>query len=108
MFRIGAMIRSAKMNATTPPKLMPPFHSTTASGTFPIEQTNEMTATTGPISGPPQLRGQRVPGEEERAPEAVRHPGGDRAGDQQPDHQVPDDRGPFHDEHVADGGEPLP
>ena len=46
------MIRSAKMNATTPPKLMPPFHSTTASGTLPIEQTNEMTATTGPISGP--------------------------------------------------------
>ena len=46
------MIRSAKMNATTPPKLIPPFHSTTASGTFPIEHTNEMTATTGPISGP--------------------------------------------------------
>ncbi len=31
---------------------MPPFHSTTASGTFPIEQTNEMMATTGPMSGP--------------------------------------------------------
>ena len=46
------MIRSAKMKATTPPKLMPPFHSTTASGTFPIEQTNEMMATTGPMSGP--------------------------------------------------------
>jgi hypothetical protein len=55
MFRIGAMIRSAKMNATTPPKLMPPFHSTTASGTFPIEQTNEAIATTGPISGPHSL-----------------------------------------------------
>ena len=46
------MIKSAKMNAITPPKLIPPFHKTTASGTFPIEQTNEMTATTGPISGP--------------------------------------------------------
>ena len=46
------MIRSAKMKATTPPKLMPPFHSTTASGTFPIEQTNETMATTGPMSGP--------------------------------------------------------
>ena len=33
------MIRSAKMNATTPPKLIPPVHSTTARGTFPIEQT---------------------------------------------------------------------
>jgi hypothetical protein len=52
MFRIGAMIRSAKMKATTPPKLMPPFQSTTASGTFPIEHTNEMMATTGPTSGP--------------------------------------------------------
>lgn len=27
---------SAKMNAMTPPKLMPPFHSTAASGTLPI------------------------------------------------------------------------
>ena len=33
------MIRSAKMNDTTPPKLMPPFQSTAASGTLPIEQT---------------------------------------------------------------------
>jgi hypothetical protein len=46
------MIRSAKMNAATPPKLIPPFHSTTASGTLPIEQTNDRIATTGPISGP--------------------------------------------------------
>lgn len=30
------MIRSAKMNATTPPKLIPPFHSTAASGTLPM------------------------------------------------------------------------
>jgi hypothetical protein len=52
MFRIGKTIRSAKMNAVTPAKLMPPFHSTAASGTFPIEQTNESIATTGPISGP--------------------------------------------------------
>jgi hypothetical protein len=40
------------MNAITPPKLIPPFHSTAASGTLPIEQTNEKIATTGPISGP--------------------------------------------------------
>ena len=33
------MIKSAKMNEMTPPKLMPPFHSTAASGTLPIEQT---------------------------------------------------------------------
>ena len=46
------MIRSAKMNDTTPPKLIPPFHSTAASGTFPMEHTNENTATIGPTSGP--------------------------------------------------------
>src|SRR5207247_10929124 len=49
---MGRTIRSAKMNETTPPKLMPPFHKTAASGTFPIEHTNETTATTGPINGP--------------------------------------------------------
>jgi hypothetical protein len=49
------------MNAATPPKLIPPFHSTTASGTFPTEQTNESTAITGPISGPLQLRRQGCP-----------------------------------------------
>src|SRR3954468_310913 len=52
MFRIGRMIRSAKMNDATPPKLMPPFQSTAASGTFPIEQTNDSAATIGPTSGP--------------------------------------------------------
>src|SRR5438876_1051759 len=52
MSRIGRMIRSAKTKAITPPKLMPPFQSTAASGTLPIEQTKESIATTGPISGP--------------------------------------------------------
>ena len=40
------------MNATTPPKLIPPFHSTAARGTFPMEQTNDTIATTGPTIGP--------------------------------------------------------
>ena len=40
------------MNEITPPKLMPPFQSTAASGTLPIEQTNESIATNGPTSGP--------------------------------------------------------
>jgi hypothetical protein len=52
MIRIGRMIRSAKMNAMTPPKLIPPFHSTPASGTLPIEQTKLSTEMTGPIIGP--------------------------------------------------------
>src|SRR6266446_5970184 len=52
MFWIGRTIRSAKMKAITPPKLMPPFHNTAASGILPTEQTNEMTATSGPTMGP--------------------------------------------------------
>src|SRR5205807_6508434 len=52
MFRIGSTMRSAKTNDATPPKLIPPFHSTAASGTFPIEHTNENMATTGPTRGP--------------------------------------------------------
>ncbi len=40
------------MKAATPPKLMPPFHRTAASGTFPIEHTNDSIATSGPTSGP--------------------------------------------------------
>src|SRR5690348_15466453 len=52
LLTIGKMIRSARMKATTPPKLIPPFHSTAASGTLPIEQTKLSIATIGPISGP--------------------------------------------------------
>src|SRR5450755_3266534 len=43
------------MNAITPPKLMPPFQSTAASGIFPTEHTNAMTATSGPTIGPHSL-----------------------------------------------------
>src|SRR5215216_1797904 len=52
MFRMGSTIKSAKMKAITPPKLMPPFHSTAAKGTLPMEQTNESTAIKGPTSTP--------------------------------------------------------
>ena len=41
--------------AITPPKLIPPFQSTAASGTLPIEQTKLMIATTGPMIGPQTL-----------------------------------------------------
>src|SRR6516165_6174365 len=40
------------MKAMTPPKLMPPFHSTAASGTLQIEQTKDTIATIGPTIGP--------------------------------------------------------
>src|SRR5206468_622418 len=52
MLRMGSTIRSAKMNEITPPKLIPPFQRTAASGTFPMEQTKERTDTSGPTSGP--------------------------------------------------------
>ena len=83
------MIRSAKMNAITPPKLMPPFHSTAASGTLPIEQTKLTTATSGPTSGPQTWPAVGWSLEEEALPERVRHPGGERPGDQQTDDHVP-------------------
>src|SRR5690242_1561658 len=54
MTTMGRMIRSAKMNEITPPKLIPPDHSTAASGTLPIEQTKLAAAITGPITGPHQ------------------------------------------------------
>jgi hypothetical protein len=49
---MGSTITSAKMKLTTPPKVMPPRHSTAASGTFPTEQTKLSMATNGPTSGP--------------------------------------------------------
>src|SRR6266571_8774566 len=52
MSMMGITIRSAKMKAITPPKLMPLFHNTAASGTLPTEQTNEMIAMNGPTIGP--------------------------------------------------------
>src|SRR5438093_11758732 len=52
MFRIGRMIRSAKMKAITPPKLMPPFQSTAARGMLPTEHTKLSREITGPIRGP--------------------------------------------------------
>ena len=40
------------MKTITPPKLIPPFHNTAASGTLPIEQTKLTIATMGPTIGP--------------------------------------------------------
>src|SRR5215471_19651660 len=47
-------------------------------------------------------------GQEQVLPEAVRHPGGDRPGDEQPDDDVAHDRGPLHHEDVADRGVTVP
>jgi hypothetical protein len=101
------MIRSAKMNASTPPKLIPPFHRTAASGTLPIEQTNEMIATSGPIKGSPDGGERAVALEEQSLPEGVGHPGGERACDQEAAEDVHPDGSAVHHEVVADRGQPL-
>ena len=101
------MIRSAKMKLITPPKLIPPFHSTAASGTFPIEQTKEKMEITGPSSGPQILASSGCPVKNRCLPEAVGHPGGQCAGDEQPEHDVAQHRRPLHHEYVGDRGESL-
>ena len=80
----------------TAPKLMPPFHSTAASGTFPTEHTKETIATIGPISGPTIFRSERIGGEEEGLPELLRQPGGKRTSDQQAESDVDPGARPIH------------
>ena len=76
------MIRSAKMNATTPPKLIPPFQSTTASGTLPTEQHEADDRDQRADERAPDRRSAGVAGEEQPLPERVRDPRADRARDQ--------------------------
>src|SRR5215472_6568765 len=104
MLRMGRMIRSAKMKLITPPKLIPPFHSTAASGTFPTEQTKLIIEMKGPISGP-ELVQRGVVGQEERTPEAFRYPGCERASDQEAQPKVDVEAVDVHVEVVRDGGE---
>src|ERR1700704_4398649 len=52
MLTIGSTRRSEKMNAITPPKLLPPFQRIAASGTFPTEHTKDSIAMMGPTIGP--------------------------------------------------------
>src|ERR1700759_4013312 len=92
MKRSGSEIRSAKTNATTPPKLIPSCHSAAASGTLPTEQTKLMIATNGPM----RAFSIRVwgPGAREKhgPPDAGRHRGRGEAGRDEAD----DDLAPQH------------
>ena len=101
------MIRSAKMNASTPPKLIPPFHSTAARGTLPIEQTNDSIATSGPISGPQMVASAPWCWRNRPCQKEFGDPGGERTGDQQAAEDIDPDGGPVHHEVVADRGEPV-
>ena len=98
------MIRSAKMNEITPPKLMPPFHRTRRQRHV-ADRADEggHARRAGPMIGPQILAAQWVAGEEQVLPEAVGYPGRGGAGDQQTDDQVAQHRRPLHDEVVADG-----
>ena len=71
------------MKLITPPKLMPPFQSTAASGTFPIEQTKLTIATSGPMSGPQTFAERRMVRRGRRRQNGVGHPCREGAGDQQ-------------------------
>ena len=62
------VMRSPKMNAITPPKLMPPCQSAAAMGTLPIEQTKLMMAMNGPTMTFSQRGPEAVPGEEDAVP----------------------------------------
>src|ERR1700730_3809988 len=54
---------------------------------------------------PPERRQYRMLDEEEGLPELIRHPGGERAGNDKPADDIHPHRGPVHDEIMADGGE---
>src|SRR5665647_3237344 len=99
MLRIGRISRPAKMNEITPPKLMPPVHSTRARGTLPIEHEAEHGDDRADQRTPNRGQ-QRVPLQEQPLPERVRHPRADRPGDQQARAKVFPDSGPLHHEHV--------
>jgi hypothetical protein len=86
---------------------MPAFQSTAASGTLPIEQTKERTATTGPTSGPQNFAKVSLPEKKNASHHEFGHPGGERAGDEEAADDVLPDRRPIHDEGMADGGEAL-
>ena len=96
------MIRSAKQEADHSPEAdtAVPQHRgqrNVADRADEAEQADDRTD-----DRPPDLRRQRMVDEEEMLPEAVGHPGGDGPGDQKPDHDVSNDRGPLHDEDVGD------
>src|SRR5258706_515969 len=74
MFRMGRMIRSAKLTPPHQEKLIPPVHSTTARGTFPIEHTKLITATSRPTSGPQTPAAVGVSGGEKGAPKTAGTP----------------------------------
>ena len=84
------MMRSAKMNDTTPPKLIPPFHSTAASGTLPIEHTKLSRLTTGPMSGPHTFDSTGWPTKKKCRQNDDRHPRRQGPGHEQPDDDVAD------------------
>jgi hypothetical protein len=95
------------MNATTPPKLIPPFHSTAPSGTFPTEQTNDITEINGPTSG--SQSSATVGWETRKKPR--QNVSGTHAptapGDQQPARDVRPHRGPVHHEVMTYGRETV-
>ena len=80
-------MRSAKMKAITPPKLMPPPHRAAASGTLPIEHTQLATAMNGPTMAFSSVVQKPWPWRNRAFQHVVRHQHGQQAG-----HRVADDQ----------------
>lgn len=94
------------MNATTPPKLMPPFHKTAANGTLLTEQTNDAIATTGPIIGP-QIAARTGLSDKKKAFQnsfGTQAPNAQRS---KADRDILPNRSPIHDKVMTDGGKPF-
>src|ERR1700737_4645630 len=107
MSRIGSTIRSAKMKAMTPPKLMPLFHNTAASGMFADRADERDDRDQRADQRSPELGQEWMVGQEEALPKLLRHPCCQCAGDQKPANDVDPDRGPIHHEIMSDRGAPL-
>src|SRR5713101_4914716 len=106
MSRLGSTIRSARMKATTPPKLIPPFQSIAASGIFPTEQTNDTIATKGPIIGPQNFA--RIGCvTKKNEPETIGYPYRQRSRQEEPHRNIKPNRRPVHHEVMTDRGQTL-
>ena len=91
----------------TPPKLMPPFHSTAASGTLPMEHTKDRTATSGPTKGPQKSASVGWPTRKKPCQKLCGYPGCECATDEQAAADIEPKGVPVHVEIVGDGGQAL-
>ena len=93
------------MNASTPPKLLPPFHNTAPEGNVSDRTDEGNDSDERPDDRPPQRSQDRMIGQEESFPEILRDPGGDCSSDHEAANDIHPYCGKIHDEVVSDGGQ---